>query len=267
MPAPAAPPAAPPIPGVRKIVAVAGGKGGVGKSTVAVNLAAALASRSATGTIRVGLMDLDFHGPCTPILLGSDDVPEIEDGRPRPLVRHDVRFFSMGSIADPDEPVVWRAPLVIDTVNKFARDVMWGELDLLLVDLPPGTGDLHLSICGLLPLTGVVLVSTPDPMSESVTIKALMMFKQLRAPVLGWIENMSGAVCPHCGRSIEETAGNGSQPCERFHVPLLGRVPRSPAVLRAQEKGVPLVLAEPGDPAARAILDIADKLAFGATED
>src|SRR5262245_11497936 len=196
------------VPGIRNIVAVGAGKGGVGKSTTAVNLAVALAQKGA----RIGLMDADVYGPNIPQMLGVTDQPEVsEDKKMVPPAAHGIKLISMGMLVPPDQPVNGRGPMLQGAVPQFMRDVAWGELDYLVVDLPPGTGDVALSMAQSVPMAGAVVVTTPQGVSVSDVRKAVAMFRQLNIPVLGVIENMSYFVCGHCGERTELYAQGGGE--------------------------------------------------------
>src|SRR5690348_8680983 len=192
------------IPQVKNTVAVASGKGGVGKSTVAANLAVAL---SLTGA-KVGLMDTDVYGPSVPILMGGHEAPHVVEGKLEPPVEYGIKIISMAYFLPKDEAVIWRGPMLHKTINQFLGEVRWGELDYLLMDLPPGTGDIQLSLSQTIPLTGAVIVSTPQDLALTVASKAIAMFHKLNVPILGLVENMSYYVCPQCGHR-EETFGHG----------------------------------------------------------
>ena len=247
------------IPAVKNVVAIASGKGGVGKSTVSANLAVALA---ATGA-RVGLMDADVYGPSIPTLLGVTSQPEIDErNRITPIERHGVKVISMGFFMKPGEAVVWRGPMLHKTVEQFLGGVEWGELDYLLVDTPPGTGDVTLSLCQLIPLTGAVIVSTPQDVALNVAQKAIAMFRKLNAPILGVIENMSAHVCGSCGARDEIFGSGGAKAmAERMGAAFLGEIPLATRIRETSDAGLPLVLAEPGSPAARAFTEVAERLA------
>ena len=242
----------------KNILAVGSGKGGVGKSTVAVNLAVALAGMGAV----VGLMDADVYGPNVPEMMGVRRIPAPRDNKIIPAVAYGVRVMSMGFLLPPDQPVIWRGPMLHSAVRQFLTDVDWGMLDYLVVDLPPGTGDVAISMAQLVPLTGAVVVTTPQAVSLSDVGRAVEMFRRLEVPVLGVVENMSGFVCPHCGR---ETAifgeDGGRQLAERMGVPFLGRIPLDPRVREGGDAGRPLVIAHPDSPAAQAMRDIARQIA------
>ena len=247
------------VPGIRNIVAVGAGKGGVGKSTTAVNLAVALALKGA----RVGLMDTDVYGPNVPQMLGIDEQPRVtEQKKIVPPEAHGVKAISMGMLVPPDQPVIWRGPMLHGAVQQFMRDVEWGELDYLIVDLPPGTGDVSLSMAQSVPVAGAIVVTTPQGVSVSDVRKAVAMFRQLNIPVLGVIENMSYFVCGHCQERTEIFGhGGGAQMAQDLSIPFLGEVPIDTRVRSGGDEGAPIVVAAPDTPAAKAFLDLAGRVA------
>jgi ATP-binding protein involved in chromosome partitioning len=232
------------IPGVKRCIAIASGKGGVGKSTVTVNLAVALAQTGA----KVGLMDADVYGPTIPHLMGAqNDRPLIRDNRKIvPIQRFGVHMMSLGFLMEEGQAVLWRGPMVAGTVKQLLADVDWGDLDYLLVDLPPGTGDAPMSLAQLAPLTGVVIVTTPHQVAANIAGKSIHLFRRLNTPVLGVIENMGDFVCPECGALSRIFAGSsGERLAETFHIPFLGSVPLDPMVSRAGDEGIPSIIAYP----------------------
>jgi len=244
--------------GVKHSVAIASGKGGVGKSTVSVNLAVALAQ---TG-MATGLLDADLYGPSIPIMTGVRRTPTHTGERLIPIQAHGVHLMSLGFLMPEGSPVVWRGPMVSGAIQQFLREVEWGVLDTLLVDLPPGTGDAPLTLAQSIPLTGAVIVTTPQDVSRQIAAKALAMFRQLRVPILGIVENMSGFVCPHCGTPAAIfKEGGGRRSSEQLGVPFLGAVPLDAAVVRASDRGEPMVTAHPTSPVAEAYRRIAGLLA------
>ena len=249
------------LPGVRHTIAVASGKGGVGKSTVAVNLAAALARTGA----RVGLMDADVYGPSIPIMLGLTTArPEVQDGKLLPLERYGIHLMSLGFIAGEDAPVIWRGPMVTKLLQQFLGDVAWGELDYLIVDLPPGTGDAQLTLAQAAPLAGAVIVTTPQPVALEDVKRGIGMFEKVDVPVLGVIENMSFFVCDGCNKRHEIFAhGGGEEAAKKYKVPFLGGVPLDPPARDAGDKGRPVVLSHPEAPSARALAEVAGEVARG----
>ncbi|MFQ5354402.1 MAG: Mrp/NBP35 family ATP-binding protein, partial [Thermodesulfobacteriota bacterium] len=212
-----------PIEGVKNTIAVASGKGGVGKSTVAVNLALSLASTGA----KVGLLDADVYGPSIPRMMGVHEQPQAtEDEKLIPIENHGVKLMSVGFMLDEETPLIWRGPLVMQLINQFLKGVLWGELDYLVIDLPPGTGDVQLTLVQTIPLTGAVIVTTPQDIALLDARRAIKMFGEVKAPVLGIIENMSIFVCPHCGEGTEIfSRGGGQKTSERYDVPMLGQLP------------------------------------------
>ncbi len=247
-----------PLPGVRDILAVASTKGGVGKSTVAVNLALALSRLRC----RVGLLDADVYGPSLPIMLGVGERPRVTGSkRILPLEKYGLRLMSIGFFLDDSSPVVWRGPLVMGLVRQFLKDVEWGELDLLVVDMPPGTGDAQLTLVQQVPLAGGVVVTTPQEVATLDVQRGMAMFQQVNVPVLGVVENMSSYQCPKCGQRDDVFgAGGGERIADRFGVPLLGQIPVVPAVRMAGDEGAPIVADQPEHPVSRLFLDIARKV-------
>ncbi|WP_447980578.1 Mrp/NBP35 family ATP-binding protein [Candidatus Nitrospira bockiana] len=245
------------IPGVKHVLAVSSGKGGVGKSTVAVNVAVALARLGA----RVGLLDADVYGPNIPMMMGVTQPPEQVDGKIKPAESHGVKLISMGFFVPEETAVVWRGPMVHTAIQQFFRDVLWGELEFLLVDLPPGTGDAQLTISQLVPLSGAITVTTPQEVALHDVRKGMMMFQKVNVPLLGIIENMSYYVCGHCGTRAEIFShGGGERAADKLKIPFLGRVPIDPAIRLGGDTGNPIVVADPDSPQAKAFMDIAEKL-------
>jgi ATP-binding protein involved in chromosome partitioning len=243
---------------VRNIVAVGSGKGGVGKSTIAVNIAAALASEGA----RVGLLDGDIYGPTTPIMLGLETAPKSVGNRMIPQDAGGLKFISMGLLVKSDQPLIWRGPMAHKALQQCLFDVDWGELDYLIVDLPPGTGDVHLTLAQAVPLTGAVIVSTPQDVGLRISMKTLRMFQQTRVPILGIVENMSYYICPHCdSRDYIFGQGGGSRAAEQLGIPFLGEVPLDLAIRTQSDIGQPIVIATPDAPSARTLRTIAEKVA------
>ena len=253
---PAGPPREKPaIPGVGAIVAVASGKGGVGKSTVAVNLACALAAQG----LRIGLLDADVYGPSVSLMLGIETKPEVgEERRIIPAERFGVRAISMGMFLGERTPVIWRGPMVTKLLTEFFRNVVWGELDYLILDLPPGTGDAQLTVAQQIPLAGGVIVTTPQDVALLDVRRGITMFEQVRAPVLGVVENMSYHVCSGCGHRAEIFGhGGGERMARQFGVPFLGAIPLVRAIRAAGDEGVPIVVADPQHAQSRAFCDVA----------
>ena len=244
--------------GVRNIVAVGSGKGGVGKSTIAVNIAASLAACGA----RVGLLDGDIYGPTTPIMLGLDSPPKSVGSRMIPQEASGLKFISMGLLVKSDQPLIWRGPMAHKALQQCLFDVEWGELDYLIVDLPPGTGDVHLTLAQAVPLTGAVIVSTPQDVGLRISMKTLRMFQQTRVPILGIVENMSYYVCPHCNsQDYIFGQGGGRRAAEQLGIPFLGEVPLDLAIRAQSDIGQPIVIAQPDAPSARTLREIAERVA------
>ena len=246
------------LPGVKHCIAIASGKGGVGKSTVTVNLAVALAQQGAT----VGILDADVYGPSIPMMMGCNDRPFTNNEKIVPLERFGVKLMSLGFLLEEGQAVLWRGPMVAGTVKQLLEDVAWGELDYLLVDLPPGTGDAPMSLAQLAPLTGVVIVTTPHHVAANIAGKSVQLFERLKAPILGVVENMAGFACPSCGTVTEIFAGlTGKELAARFDVAYLGSVPLDPGVSEASDRGVPSVVAHPERPQAQAFAAVSRLLA------
>ena len=242
------------IPDVKRVIAISSGKGGVGKTTVAVNLAVVLAESGA----RVGLLDADVYGPNTPMMMGVSKQPEQKDGKIIPAQGHGVKLISMGFFVPEDTAVVWRGPMIHTAIQQFFRDVIWGELDYLLIDLPPGTGDAQLTLSQLVPLCGAVTVTTPQEVALHDVRKGLMMFQKVNVPLLGIIENMSYYICGHCGeRSEIFSYGGGEKAAEKLGIPFLGRIPIDPAIRVGGDTGMPIVVANPESPQTVAFKQIA----------
>lgn len=246
------------LPGVKHLVAVGSGKGGVGKTTVAVNLAVALAE---LGHL-VGLLDADVYGPNVPLMMGRNDMPEVvADNQIVPLSKYGVKFMSMGLLNPGDKPVIWRGPMLHSAMQQFLRQVQWGELEYLLIDLPPGTGDIALSLAQSVPLSGAVVVTTPSDVSLQDGRKALNMFQQLKIPVLGVVENMSYFRCPHCHEAVDIFShGGGEATAEKFGVAFLGALPLLPEVRQGGDQGRPIALEGPGSERARPFYELAQRL-------
>jgi len=246
------------IPGVKNIVAVGSGKGGVGKSTVTVNLAVALVQAGAS----VGLLDADIYGPNIPLMMGIEGRPHAIDDRIQTLSNHGVRVMSMGFLTSDDTPLIWRGPMLHSVIQQFLHQVDWGELDYLLIDLPPGTGDVQLSLTQTVPLMGAVIVSTPQDVALQDARKAIQMFRQVRVEILGIVENMSYFQCPHCGeRTPIFGHGGGAATAAKYDVSFLGEVPIDLALREAGDAGKPIVALDPGSPVAQAFVQIAERVA------
>jgi ATP-binding protein involved in chromosome partitioning len=246
-------------PGVKNVVLVGAGKGGVGKSTVTINLALALARMGA----RVGVLDADIYGPSLPILTGVNEKPRSDDGqRLEPIAAHGLKLMSIGFLVDPDQAMIWRGPMVTGALLQLLRDVNWGELDYLLLDLPPGTGDIPLTLAQNVRAAGVVLVSTPQDVALADVIRAKLMFDKVNIPVLGIVENMSSFVCPHCR---QETAifdhGGARLAAERMGMRFLGEIPLDLAVREGGDRGMPVVEGIPDSPQAQAFVRVAREVA------
>ena len=242
------------MPGVRRVVAVASGKGGVGKSTCSVNLACALARAG----LRVGLLDCDIYGPSIPLMMGIQERPTLtDDERLVPPVRHGVKLMSMGFLIDPEQAVIWRGPMIQKTIHQFINQVAWGDLDYLLVDLPPGTGDAQLSLCQSVPLDGGVIITTPQEASLGVVRKGMSLFEKVQVPILGIVENMSGFRLADGTRVDIFGHGGGRLEAERKGVMFLGEIPLVVAIREGGDRGEPVVVADPMGEAARAFSAVA----------
>lgn len=246
-------------PNIKNIIPVASGKGGVGKSTVSANLALALAKSGAS----VGLMDADVYGPSIPTILGIRGEPEVDEkNRITPLSQHGVKVVSMGFFMKPEDAVIWRGPMLHKTVQQFLGGVFWGDLDYLIVDLPPGTGDVQLSLCQSIPITGAVIVSTPQDVALNVAQKAIAMFNKLNAPILGVVENMSTFICPHCNKREDIFGTSGAkQLAQRLQLPFLGEIPLATQVRATADAGKPVVISDPQSVSAQAFVKVAEALA------
>jgi len=249
------------LPNVKNTIAVASGKGGVGKSTVAVNIAVSLALDGA----KVGLIDADVYGPNVPIMLGVDEKPSLTpDGKKiKPVEKYGVKLISIALLLDdPDTAVIWRGPIASGAIRQFMTDVEWGELDYLIFDLPPGTGDIQLTLVQTIPLTGAVIVTTPQDVALADVRKAIKMFQRVNVPVLGIIENMSYFICPHCGgRDDIFDHGGGKKASEKFNVPFLGEIPINTRIRISGDSGKPLPVSHPETEEAKIIREITRKLA------
>ena len=247
-----------PVEGVKNIIAVGAGKGGVGKTTMAVNLAAALARLGS----RVGVLDGDLYGPNVPIMLGISDRLEHDGQKIVPVERFGLQVVSLGLMTEDDAPVIWRGPMLHGAINQFFREVRWTDVDYLIVDMPPGTGDVALSLSQSVPVAGAVLVTTPQSVSIADTRRAVQMYRKLNIPPLGLIENMSHFVCSGCGRESDIFGrGGGAGLAEQMSVPFLGHVPLHEPVRTAGDRGEPIVLSSPDSPPAVAITAAAERIA------
>lgn len=245
---------------VRYFVAVGSGKGGVGKSSVTVNLAAAL-QKLLGPEKRVGILDADIYGPSIPLMMGVEEPPEVENDLIQPLERHGIRLMSMGMLIDTDAPVVWRGPMIIKAINQFVNDVQWGKLEILLIDLPPGTGDAQLSITQALPVDGALIITTPQVAAFSVARRGAMLFPKVKVPLLGVVENMSDCYDPKTGTTLSVFGkGGGRLTAEALETAFLGTVPLDPLLREASDQGRPAVLTYPEAPASQAIFQVAQAL-------
>ena len=246
------------VPGVEAIIAVASGKGGVGKSTTAVNLALGLAALG----LRVGILDADIYGPSLPKLLAIKERPQTLGGtRLKPITRYGLTVMSIGFLIDEETPMIWRGPMVISALTQMLREVEWGPLDVMVVDMPPGTGDAQLTMAQQVPLKGAVIVSTPQDLALIDARRGISMFKRVNVPVLGVIENMSYFLCPHCGtRSDIFSHGGARHEAERLGVPFLGEVPLHMTIREKSDAGLPVVATEPDGPHAKIYRDIAARV-------
>jgi ATP-binding protein involved in chromosome partitioning len=242
------------VPGIRRVVAVASGKGGVGKSTLSVNLACGLQHLGA----RVGLLDCDIYGPSIPLMMGIHERPTISDEEKMvPPSNHGVKLMSMGFLLEGDQPVIWRGPMIMKTIQQFVMAVDWGELDFLLVDLPPGTGDAQLSLCQTVPLDGGVIVTTPQEASLGVVRKGIAMFEKVNVPLLGIVENMSYFTTPSGERVEIFGHGGGRAEAERQGIPFLGEVPLFTEIREGGDRGMPIVVSAPQKPSGQVFIQIA----------
>ncbi|HWW00148.1 MAG TPA: P-loop NTPase [Candidatus Acidoferrum sp.] len=245
------------VPGIRRVVAVASGKGGVGKSTVSVNLACGLHHLGA----KVGVLDCDIYGPSIPLMMGVHQKPTISDTEKMvPPANHGVKVMSMGLLLEGDQPVIWRGPMIVKTIQQFFSAVEWGELDYLLVDLPPGTGDAQLTLCQTVPLDGGVIVTTPQEASLGVVRKGIAMFQRVNVPILGIVENMSYYTTPTGDRVEIFGHGGGQAEAVRQNVTFLGEVPLFTEIREAGDRGVPIAVSAPDKPAGQAFLRVAEAL-------
>jgi ATP-binding protein involved in chromosome partitioning len=243
------------IPGVQHVVAVASGKGGVGKSTVAANLAIKLAQLGH----RVGLLDSDIYGPSVPMMLGITDKPRVIENRVLPFEKYGIKAMSLGFIVDTDTPVIWRGPMVMKAIEQMLGDVEWGELDYMILDLPPGTGDAQLTVTQKVPLAGAVIVTTPQDVALIDARKGLAMFRKVNVAVVGIVENMSTFVCPHCGHESDVfKKGGGERTARELGTAFLGRIPLDPAIVEGGDAGVPIVVEQKTGPHADAFRAVAE---------
>jgi len=247
-----------PVPGVKNVIAVGAGKGGVGKTTVAVNLAVALARAGST----VGLIDADIYGPNVPIMLGLRTELTTDGEKILPAEKYGLQIISMGFLTKDDAPIIWRGPMLHGALQQFFREVRWGRLDYLVVDLPPGTGDVALSLSQTVPVAGAIVVTTPQQVSLADSRRAVAMYRKLNIPSLGIIENMSYFPCPECGHEADIFGhGGGEQMATELGVPFLGRLPIAQQIREGSDAGVPIVIGAPGSVAARAFMSVAEQTA------
>jgi ATP-binding protein involved in chromosome partitioning len=244
-----------------KVLAISSGKGGVGKSTVAVNLAVALAAAGK----RVGLMDADIYGPNIPRMMGVSGAPPVINEKIVPLEAHGVKLISLGMMIEPDQPAIWRGPIVMKIITQFLQDVAWGQLDYFIVDMPPGTGDAQLSLVQATQVDGAVIVTTPQEVSVGDALRGVKMFQRVGVPVLGIVENMSWFECPHCGKpSALFGSGGGERLAKQVELPLLGQIPLYPRVMEGGDNGTPIVRADASSSAAKALVAVSVKVAEAA---
>ena len=248
----------PPLPGVKNVIAVGAGKGGVGKTTVAVNLALSLVKAGA----RVGILDGDIYGPNVPLMLGLQAELASDGHQIRPAEKYGLQVVSIGFLTGDDTAVIWRGPMVHSAIQQFFRDVGWRELDYLIIDMPPGTGDVALSLSQTVPVAGAVVVTTPQQVSLADSRRAVRMYQKLNIPTLGIVENMSYYACPNCHHESDLFGfGGGEQIATSLNVPFLGRLPVYQPISLGSDRGIPLVIAEPDSPAARAFVQVASRAA------
>ena len=247
------------LPGVKNILAVASGKGGVGKTTVAVNLALVL---SKTGA-KVGLLDADVYGPSVPLMLGLKESPQVIDNKIQPPITSGVKVISMGFFYEQSQQAgIYRGPIVSGIVKQFLTDVNWGDLDYLIIDLPPGTGDAPLTMAQTIPITGILIVTTPQEVAMNVAVKAVGMFNKLNIPIVGVIENMSYLLCPHCNEQIHIFGkGGGQRVSEQFNIPFIGEIPLHAHIMEGSDQGKPITISEPESVQSHAFINVAKSVA------
>lgn len=253
------PPAPQPLPGVNAIIAVGSGKGGVGKTTLAVNLAIALTKMGH----KVGLLDADVYGPNVPLMLGTNEQPKaMGENQIAPIQSNGLKVISVGFLNPGDKPLIWRGPMLHSIIRQFLGSVQWGELDYLVIDLPPGTGDVALSLIQTVPLTGSIVVSTPSDVALQDARKAIEMFRQMKVDIVGVVENMSYFVCPHCQHEIDIfSRGGAEKTAKQFDVPFLGNIELDPEIRKAGDGGKPAVLQGEDSPHAKSLFEFARKVA------
>jgi ATP-binding protein involved in chromosome partitioning len=248
------------LPGVKNILAVASGKGGVGKTTISVNLALAL---SKTGA-KVGILDADIYGPSVPLMLGLKASPEVVNNKIQPPLSEDVKVMSMGFFYEQSQQAgIYRGPIISGIVKQFLTDVNWGELDYLIIDLPPGTGDAPLTMAQTIPITGILIVTTPQEVASNVAVKAIGMFNKLNVPIIGVVENMSYLQCPNCKERIDifGKGGGGQRVSEQFNIPFIGEIPLHPQIMEGSDIGKPIIISEPDSSQSQAFSKVAKMLA------
>lgn len=252
------PPSPQPLPGVTSIIAVGSGKGGVGKTTLSVNLAVALAKLGH----KVGLLDADIYGPNVPLMLGTNAPPKaVSNERIEPILAYGLKVISVGFLNPGDKPIIWRGPMLHKIIRQFLNSVEWGQLDYLVIDLPPGTGDVALSLIQTVPLTGAVVVSTPSDVSLQDGRKAIEMFRQMKVDLIGVVENMSYFVCPHCNHEIDIfSRGGAEKTAHQFNVPFLGSIQLDPELRKAGDTGKPVVLEGENSPHAKSLYEFTRKV-------
>lgn len=248
-----------PIPNVKNTIAVASGKGGVGKSTVAVNLALALSKSGA----KTGLLDTDIYGPSVPMMMGiHKQLQTTQDKKILPISNYGIKLMSVGFMLDEEMPLVWRGPMVMQIVKQFLTGVAWGDLDYLVIDLPPGTGDAQLTLVQTIPLTGAIIVTTPQDIALIDARRAIKMFHEVKVPILGIIENMSYFQCSHCGEKTEIfSRGGGEKTSQRYNLPLLGKIPIDTEIREGGDSGKPIVIFNPSSPQAETFIKISEAVA------
>jgi len=245
-------------PNLGRIIAISSGKGGVGKSTVTTNLAVAMAAAG----VRVGILDADVYGPNIPRMMGVNAPPPVENNRIMPLEAFGVKVMSIGFMIERDQPAIWRGPIVMKIVTQFLRDVAWGTLDFLLVDMPPGTGDAQLSLVQATPVSGAIIVTTPQDVATGDALRGAKMFEHVGVPVVGIVENMSWIECAHCGeRTALFGSGGGARLAAELRIPLLAEIPISPRIVPDADAGRPIVISDPDSAAARALRNLAERIA------
>src|ERR687888_2373151 len=247
------------LPGVKNILAVASGKGGVGKTTISVNLAVAL---SKTGA-KVGILDADIYGPSVPLMLGLKASPEVVNNKIQPPLSENVKVMSMGFFYEQSQQAgIYRGPIISGIVKQFLTDVNWGELDYLIIDLPPGTGDAPLTLAQTIPITGIIIVTTPQDVAMNVAVKAVGMFNKLNVPIVGVIENMSYLECPHCKEHTHIFGkGGGQLVSEQFKIPFIGEIPLHPGIMKGSDIGKPVIISQPGSIQSHAFSKVAKMVA------